>query len=101
MVSYLDILRNIYSNGRLTTALYDKLMIFNFVIVHIPFLCSNVTLSPAYGVYISQLIQYASACSAYENFSKRDQLLTKKLMLQGYNDSRLKVIISQILPLLN
>jgi hypothetical protein len=44
--------------------------------------------SPAYGVYISQLIRYTRACSAYENFSKRGQQLTQKLMLQGCNESR-------------
>jgi hypothetical protein len=50
----------------------------------------NIPLSPAYGVYISQLIRYARACFAYEDFLKRGKLLTKKLMLQGYNESRLK-----------
>jgi hypothetical protein len=49
---------------------------------YIPFLCtcSNMSLSPAYGVYIFQLIRYARACFAYEDFS----------MLQDYNESRLK-----------
>ena len=88
--SYLDILLHIDSNGRLTTTLYDKRDDFNFAIVNFPFLCSNIPLSPAYGVYISQLIRYARACYAYENFLKRGQLLTNKLMLQGYNESRLK-----------
>jgi hypothetical protein len=41
-------------------------------------------------VYISQLIRYARACLAYEDFFKRGKLLTEKLMLQGYNESRLK-----------
>ena len=36
--------------------------------------------TPTYGVYISQLIRYARACSAYENFSKRGKLLTNKLI---------------------
>ena len=84
--SYLDILLNIDSNGRLITSLYDKRNYFNFTIVNFSFLCSNIPLSPAYGVYISQLIRYARACFAYEDFSKRGKLLTKKLMLQGYND---------------
>ena len=57
--SYLDILLNIDSDGRLTTTLYDKRDDFNFAIVNFPFLCSNVPLSPAYGVYVSQLIRYA------------------------------------------
>ena len=43
-----------------------------------------------YGVYVSQLIRYARACHAYDDLLKRGQLLTKMLMLQGYNESRLK-----------
>jgi hypothetical protein len=41
-------------------------------------------------VYIFQLIWYARACFAYEDFSKRGKLLTKNMMLQGYNESRFK-----------
>jgi hypothetical protein len=85
-----DILLNIDSNGRLTTSLYDKRDDFDFAIVNFPFLCRNIPLSPAYGVYISQLVRYARACFAYEDFSKGGKLLTKKLMLQGYNESHLK-----------
>jgi hypothetical protein len=58
-------------------------MMFYYVVRNIP-------LSPAYGVYISQLIQYAKSCFAYEDFSKGGKLLTNELMLQGYNESRLK-----------
>ena len=88
--SYLDILLNIDSDGRLTTTLYYKRDDFDFAIVNFPFLCSNVPLSPAYGVYVSQLIRYARTCHAYDDFLKRGQLLTKKLMLQAYNESRFK-----------
>jgi hypothetical protein len=79
--SYLDILLNIESNGRLTTSLYDKRDDFDFAIVNFPFLCSNIPLLPAYGVYISQLILYARVCFAYEDLSKRGTLLTNRLML--------------------
>jgi hypothetical protein len=59
--SYLDILFNIDSNGRMTTTPYDKRDEFDFAIVNFPFLCSNISLSLTYGVhvYISQLIRYA------------------------------------------
>jgi hypothetical protein len=40
-----------------------------------------------YGVYMSQLIQYARACSAYDQFLSRGRLLTDKLMLQGFLQS--------------
>jgi hypothetical protein len=69
--SYLDILLKIDSSGRLTTSLYDKRYDFDSAIVNFPFLCSNIPLSPAYDVYISQLIRNARACFAYEDFSKR------------------------------
>ena len=34
--------------------------------IEFPFLSSNIPSSPAYGVFISQLIWYARACSSYE-----------------------------------
>jgi hypothetical protein len=73
----LESVPNIDSNGRLTTSLYDRRDDFDFAIVNYPFLSSNIPLSPAYCVYISQLIQYARACFAYEDFSKRGRLITK------------------------
>jgi hypothetical protein len=88
--SCLDISLNIDSSGRPTTTQHDKRDYFDFAIINFPFLCSDIPVSPAYGVYISQLIRYARACFPYEDFSKRGKLLTKKLMLQGYNESRLK-----------
>jgi hypothetical protein len=51
-----------------------------------PFLCSDIPLSPAYGVYISQLRAYF----ANEEVPKRGELLTNKLMLRGFNESHLK-----------
>jgi hypothetical protein len=51
--SYLDVLLNIDVDRKLTTQLYDKRDDFNFAIVSFPYTCSNIPLSPAYGVYIS------------------------------------------------
>jgi hypothetical protein len=86
--SYLNVLLNIDADGKLTTQLYDKRDDFSFTIV-IFTLCSNIPLSPAYGVYISQLIRYTMACSTYDQFLSRSRLLTEKLMLQGFLQSRL------------
>ena len=58
--SYLDCYLYI-ENGKLTTRLYDKRDDFNFPIVNFPFLSSNIPSAPTYGVYVSQLICYASA----------------------------------------
>ena len=40
--------------------------------------------SPAYGVYISQLIRYARASSNYSDFLKRHLHLRNRLLDQGY-----------------
>ena len=50
----------------------------------------NIPSSPAYGVFISQLIRYARACSSYECFILRATRLSSKLLRQGYVKERLK-----------
>ena len=48
--SYLDIQREIDSEGRLGTKLYDERDDFNIPIVKFPFICSNIPAALAYGV---------------------------------------------------
>ena len=88
--SYLDLLMSIGRDGQLHTSLFDKLNDFNFHITNFPFLSSNIPSSPAYGVFISQLIRYARACSSYECFILRAMRLSHKLLGQGYVKERLK-----------
>ena len=88
--SYLDLHLEIDSEGRLRTKLYDKRDDFNFPIVNFPFICSNIPAAPAYGVYISQLIRYSSACSSYQDFLDRGLMLTGKLLNQGFLLVKLK-----------
>ena len=57
---------------------------FNFHITNFPFLSSSTPSSPAYGVFISQLIRHARACSSYECFILRAVRLCNKLLGQGY-----------------
>jgi hypothetical protein len=62
-----------------------KFMInFNFKIINFPNMCSNIPASPAYGVFISQLIRYARASSNYSDFLKRQLHLRNRLLDQGY-----------------
>ena len=87
--SYLDLLLGTDNDKTLCTKIYDKRDDFNFPIVNFPFLSSNIPASPAYGVYVSQLIRYARACSIYQDFLSRARLLTNKLLNQEYIKSRL------------
>jgi hypothetical protein len=88
--SYLDLHLETDSEGRLRTKLYDKRDDFNFPIVNLPFICSNIPAAPAYGVYISQLIRYSRACGSYRDFLDRGLLLTRKLLNQEFLLVKLK-----------
>jgi hypothetical protein len=94
--SYLDILLKLDTNGKITTQLYDKRNNFNFSIVNFPYLCSNIPASPAYGVYISQLMRYARASSTYDQFLVQGSLLINKLMSQGFQLFRLQAAFRKL-----
>lgn len=55
---------------------YEKNDNFDFSIVNFPSLCSSIPLSPAYGIYVSQLTRYAGEHFTYEQFLIRGKLLT-------------------------
>ena len=58
-VPFLDLNLSI-ANGIVSSKIYDKQDDFNFEIVNFPFLDGDVPRSLSYGVYISQLIHFAS-----------------------------------------
>ena len=88
--SNLDLLLSIGRDSQFHTSIYDKRDDFNFHITNVPFLRSNIPALPAYGVFISQLIRYARACSSYECFILRAKRLSIKFLEQGYVKERLK-----------
>ena len=65
-----------------------KIEVVTFII-NFPNLCSNIPVSPAYGVYISLLIRYARASSNYSDFLKCHLHLRNRLLDQGYAKIRL------------
>ena len=58
---YLQLLLSIRRDSQVGTALYDKRDHFNFHISNFPFLSSNILSSPAFCVFISQLIHWVRA----------------------------------------
>jgi hypothetical protein len=82
--SFLDLYLEFDDSGQLSTKIYDKGDDFNFKIINFPNICSNIPVSPAYGVYISPLIR-----SNYSDFLKRHHYLRSRLLDQGYNKIRL------------
>ena len=73
--SFLDLYLEFDDSAQLSTKIYDKRDDFNFKIINFPNMCSNIPASPAYGVYISQLI--------------RHRHLRNRLLDQGYKKIRL------------
>ena len=69
-------------NGVVSSKIYDKRDDFNFEIVNFPFLDGDVPRSPSYGVYISQLIRFASVCSNGDDFNNRNLILMAKLFIK-------------------
>jgi hypothetical protein len=82
--SFLDLYLEFDDSGQISTKIYD-----NFKIINFPNMCTNIPASPAYGVYISQLIRYARASSNYSEFLKRHLHLRNMLLDQGYLKIRL------------
>ena len=68
------------SNDIVSSKIYDKYDDFYFEIVNFLFLDGDIPRSKSYGVYISQLIRFASASSHVADFNTRNKLLTHKLL---------------------
>ena len=82
------------SNDIVSTKIYDKRDDFDFEIVNFPFLDGDV-LSTSYGVYISQLIRFARASSYITDFNTSNNVLTQKLLKQGYRYHKLRKTFSK------
>ena len=79
--SIFDLHLDINSEDRLRTKLYDKRGDFNFPIANSPFMCSNITKTPAYEVHISQLIRCSRSCGSYRDFLDEGLLLSRRFVL--------------------
>ena len=81
--AFLDLHLSI-SNDNVSTKIYDKRDDFDFEIVGVPFLDSDVPRSTSYGVFVSQLVRFAGASSHVAGFGTHNKLLTQRLLKQGY-----------------
>ena len=52
---------------------------------------NDITIAPAYGIYISQLMRYARTCSFYLDLLQLHRFLSTKLLIQGFLQNRLIV----------
>ena len=88
-VSFLDLHLSII-NEKIVSKIYDKRDDFSFDIVNYPHLDGDVPRATSYGVYISQLTRFARACSKVSDFNHRNQVITDKLLKQGFRYHKLR-----------
>ena len=88
-------LRLSVSDDIVSTRIYDKRDDFDFEIVNFPFLDGGVPRSASCGVCVSQLIRFAGASGCVADFSARSELLTQKLLKQGYRYHKLRKTFSK------
>ena len=80
--SFLDININVIGID-IHTSVYDKRDDFGFPIVNFPWLSGDVPRLPSYGIYISQLLQFARRCTSVLDFHSKNLKITSKLLTQG------------------
>ena len=83
------------SDGFVSSKIYDKRDDFDFDIVNFPFLDGDIPRATSYGVYISQLIGFARVSNNVADFNTRNQILTAKLLKQGYRYHKLRKTFSK------
>ena len=87
--AFLDLKLSII-DGVISTNIYDKRDDYHFNIINYPHLDGDVPRATSYGVYISQLIRFARACNSVSDFNSRNQIITSKLLGQGYRFHKLR-----------
>ena len=75
-----------------SSKIYDKRDGLN---LNFPFLDGDVSRSPSYGVYISQLISFARVCSHVDGLNNRNLFITAKLLKQGYRYHKIRKAFSK------
>ena len=85
------------SNGTVSTKIYDKRDDFDFDIhvVNFPFLDGDVPRRTSYGVYVSQLIRFASLRASSNVSDCLNKALTAKLLRQGHYYLKLRKALSK------
>ena len=87
--SFLDL--NIKVIGsEINTSVYNKRDDFGFPIVNFPWLRGDVQRLPSYGIYISQLVRFATCCTSVLDCHSKNLQITSKLLTQGYKYHKIR-----------
>jgi len=72
-------------NNKFIKKLFDKRNDFDFNVISLPNMSSNIPINQAYGTFYSQIIRYFNANNNYINFVDNVKCLITKLCNQNYN----------------
>ena len=84
----------LFKKGHISCKIYNKRDDFDFEIVNF-YLDGDVPRRASYGVYISQLMLFASVSSHVTDFNIQNKLLTAKLLNHGYRYHKLRKAFSK------
>ena len=87
-VAFLDLSISVV-NCHFVIKVYCKTDDYNFEVITLPFLESNVVEEMCYYVYFGQVLRFMRICSLLADFKGRSSLLTHMLVLRGYAFERL------------
>ena len=77
--------------------MYCKTDDYDFDVVTLPFLESNVAEEMCYNVYFGQVLRYMRICSKEEDFIGRTKLLSDNLIARSYVRKKLATKLNQVM----
>ena len=78
------------TNCTINIYVYYQLDVFGFPIINFPWLNGNVLRQPSYGIYISQLVRFATCCTTILDFNSQNLQIISKLLTPGYRYHKLR-----------
>ena len=95
-VAFLDLSVSVYDR-KFETRIYCKTDDYNFVVISLPFIESNVSTEMCFYVYFGQILRFLRVCSKLQYFIERSIFLTRMLQERGYNSPRLASKFNQVI----
>jgi hypothetical protein len=95
-VAYLDLSISV-SESDFVIKVYCKTDDYDFTVVTLPFLESNVAEEMCYSVFFGQILRFLRICSKLEDFIERAKFLADNLIGRNYIKKKLATKLNQVL----
>ena len=95
-VAYLDLSISV-SESDFIIKVYCKTDDYDFMVVSLPFLESNIAEEMCYNVFFGQILRFLRICSRIEDFIERARFLANNLIERKYVKKKLATKLNQVL----